>query len=376
MQGRLRTGKVDFDIAKIGIYKQYEGIRLGGAAKLNEKFNRYISPDAYFSYGFKDHTWKFGAGIDIKTTLRKNSFFRAEYYNDVIAAGRFSEQLWNFKMKLMNAAVDVQNDQFYKYEGFKIAYKTDLTNELTVNISAKKDQETAKFDYNFKNLGSQFDNFATQITLKYSPRSKNIMTPTGKFTYAQNFPGFYFNYEQGLQSFGGDLKYSRFDALAVYNFKTRLGVTGLRAYAGLTTGETPIWHNFVMNGLSDKKNSLNYNLTSYLGFATMEGRKYYSDQFFAYYFTHRIPSYFRTFGKQTSSFDLIYRGITGDMKNPEYHDFEFQQLNHLYQEIGLENNNFLGSPFNLGFFYRIGHYKTNQFKENFAIQLKLNILGF
>ena len=64
------------------------------------------------------------------------------------------------------------------------------------------------------------------------------------------------------------------------------------------------------------------------------------------------------------------------MKNPEYHNFQFQKLDHLYQEIGLESNHFLGTPFNLGFFYRVGHYSTPSFKENFAIQLKLNFLGF
>ena len=64
------------------------------------------------------------------------------------------------------------------------------------------------------------------------------------------------------------------------------------------------------------------------------------------------------------------------MKNPEYHGFTFQKLDHLYQEIGLESNHFLGTPFNLGFVYRVGHYSTLPFKENFAIQLKFNFLGF
>ena len=376
LKGNIRVGKVDFAADKIIKYNKYEGIRLGAAAKLNEKFNKYISPDAYFAYGFKDHTWKFGAGVDVKTTLRKNSFFRAEYYNDVIAAGRFNENLWNFKMKIMNSGIDMNNDRFYKYEGFKLSYENDLTNGLTVNVSAKKDQETAKFDYNFNNLGSQFDNVATQITLKYSPNSKNIMTPSGKFTYDQNYPEIYFNYEQGLNSLGGDLNYSRFDILAQHNFKTKLGVTGVRLYSGLITGDAPIWHHFAMNGLGNDKGTINFNLTSYLGFATMESGKYYNDKFFGYYFTHRIPFYFRTFGKQTSSFDLIYKGITGDMKDMKFHDFQFQKLDHLYQEIGLESNNFLGTPFNLGFFYRVGYYNTPIFKENFAVQLKLRFLGF
>ncbi|MGZ5264658.1 MAG: DUF5686 family protein, partial [Kaistella sp.] len=225
IKGKIRVGKVDFDASQIIKYNKYEGIRLGVGAKLNERFHPYISPDAYLAYGFKDEAWKYGAGVDVKTTLEKNSFFRAEYYNDVKAAGRFSENLWNFKMKIMNSGIDLQNDRFYRFDGFKLAFENDLTNALTLNISAKKDNEEAGFDYNFMNRGRQFQNFATQLTLKYAPRSKNIMTPSGKFTYEQNFPEFYVNYEQGLQTLGGDFSYSRFDALAQHNFKTKMGIT-------------------------------------------------------------------------------------------------------------------------------------------------------
>ena len=376
LKGKIRVGNVDFDALEILKYNQYEGFRLGANAKLNERFNKYISPDAYVAYGFKDRAWKYGLGVDLKTTLAKTSFFRVEYYNDVDAAGRFNENLWNFKMKINNSGVDLNNDRFYHFEGFKVSYENDLSNTLTLRGSVKKDKEEAKFDYNYNNLGSSFENFATQLTLKYSPNSKSMMTPSGKLTYEQNYPEFYFNYEQGLKSLGGDFNFSSFDVLVQHSFKTKLGVTGARLYGGLVTGNAPIWHQFAINGLGNGENSLNFNFTSYLGFATMEGGKYYNDKFIGYYLTHRIPYYFSTFGKKISSFDMVYRGITGDMKNPEIHDFEFEKLNHFYQEIGLEANNFLGSPFNLGFFYRVGYYSTPMFKENFAIQLKLNFLGF
>lgn len=377
LRGNFRAGQVDFDLSQVIKYNLYEGARLGIAAKLNERFHPYISPDAYFAYGFKDHNWKYGAGLDVKTTLRKNSYFRAEYYHDVVAAGRFSENLWNFRMKIMNAGIDFRNDRFYRYDGFKVSFEHDLSNDLTLRASVKKDSEESTFDYDFMQRGARFQNFATQLTFKYSPRSKNIMTPAGKFTYEQNYPEFFFNYEQGLNALGGDLQYSRFDALAQHSFKTKAGVTGLRLYGGLVTGETPIWHHFTMNGLGAADGSgFNYNLTSFLGFATMESGKYFNDKFAGFYLTHRIPWYFRTFGKTTSSFDVIYKGLSGDMKNPEQHNFDFSKLDHLYQEVGFEVNHFLGTPFNLGFFYRVGYYATDSFKENFAVQLKLNVLGF
>lgn len=379
LKGRLRLGKVDLDASRLLGYNQYEGLRVGLGLKLNEKFNKYISPDAYIAYGFKDGDIKYGAGVDFKTTLEKNSFFRVEYYNDVIAAGRFNENQWSFRMKLSNSGVDLKNDKFYGYSGFKFSYENDITNGLTVNVSAKKDKEESLFNYNFRNSGSEFDNFSSMITLKYSPNSKNIMTPSGKYTYEQNYPEFFINYEQGFNALGGDLNYSRVDALYVDTYKTAIGVTGLRLFGGFSTGNAPIWHQFQMNGLGPKEITgflSHFNLSSYIGFATMEGGKYYNDKFLGYYFTHKLPFYFKSFGKNVSSFDLIYRGTIGNMKNPEYHDFDFKPLDHLYQEVGLEWNNFLSSQFNLGVFYRVGYYNTPIFNENFAIQLKLKALGF
>jgi hypothetical protein len=55
---------------------------------------------------------------------------------------------------------------------------------------------------------------------------------------------------------------------------------------------------------------------------------------------------------------ILYCGTIGDMKHPEYHQFKFKKLDHLYQEVGLEWNNFLSSYFNLGLFYRVGYYAT------------------
>lgn len=379
LEGRIRFGMVNINAAQLLGYNQYEGLRVGLGLKLNEKFNKYISPDAYVAYGFKDRGFKYGAGIDFKTSLEKNSFFRAEYYNDVQAAGRFSENQWNFRMRLSNSGVDLKNDKFYGFKGFKVSYENDLTNGITLKVSAKKDKEEALFPYSFRNLGNQFNNFATLVSLKFSPNSKNIMTPSGKDTYEQKYPELYLNYEQGLKALGGNLQYSRIDAMLNETFNTKLGLTGVRLFGGYSTADTPIWHQFSMNGLggSDVTGLLShFNLSSYLGFATMQGGKYYNDKFVGYYVSQRIPLYYKSFGKNISSFDIIYRGIIGDMKHPEYQNFAFQPLDHLYQEIGLENNNFLSSRFNLGFFYRVGYYNTPIFRENFAIQLKFSPLGF
>ncbi|MDR6464998.1 hypothetical protein [Chryseobacterium sediminis] len=376
LNGQIRVGSVDFAVDEIVNYNSYEGFRLGLKAKLNENFNPYFSPDYYFAYGVKDRKWKYGMGLDMKTSLEKNSIFRFEVYDDVTASGEFNRKLWNFKMRTMNFGNNLNNDKYFHFKGAALSYMNDVTNGLTLALAVRRNTEEAEFDYQFRDRGTSYRNFNTLFTLKYSPNSTNIMTPQGKSLIDQKYPELYFNYEQSYKLLQGNFNYSRFDALFVHNFKTPIGTTGFRLYGGAVLGEAPIWKNFTMNGLASPGKDFNFNLTSYLGFATLEGGKYYNDRFIAYYFTHKLPLYFKSFGHNVSSFDFVLRGTIGDMKHPEYHQFKFRKLDHLYQEVGLEWNNFLSSYFNLGLFYRVGYYATPHFKENFAIQFKLKFLEF
>jgi len=378
MRAKFTVGMVDISPLQTK-YNRYEGFRLGASFKLNEKFNKYISPDVYLAYGFKDRGWKYGAGLDVKTSLDRTSFFRFEYFKDVEASGRFSQYLWNMKMQINNNGMSIQNDKYYKYDGYRLGYQVDLSNSLTLDVSAKRQNEEAGYDYQFMGRSGKFENFSSLATIKFSPNSKSIMTPNGKYIYEQRFPEVYLNYEQGYKSFGGDFNYSRLDILYTHQFRTILGTTGTRVYGGYYFGKAPIWHQFEMGGLDSNKETgafANFNFTTYLGFATMTSGRYFNDKLAGYFITHRIPWYFKSFGKNTSSFDFIYKGVIGNMKNPEYHQFDFSPLDHLYQEVGFEYNNFLSSRFNLGFFYRVGHYSTNNFKDNFGFQLKFKLLEF
>jgi hypothetical protein len=288
LNGQIKAGIVDFAVDEIVNYNLYEGFRVGLKAKLNENFNPYFSPDYTFAYGFKDDKWKYRIGLDIKTTLEKDSYFRIDYYDDVTASGEFYRRLWNFKMRTANYGNNLNNDRYYHYRGGSVSYLNDVTNGLTLVFAARTNLEEAMFDYSFRNRGSSFNNFNTLLTLKYSPNSTNIMTPQGKSLIDQKYPELYFNYEQSYKALSGDFNYTRFDALFVHNFKTMLGTTGFRLYGGMVIGDAPIWKNFTMNGLASPRRDFNFNLTSFLGFATLEGGKYYNDRFVAYYFTQKL----------------------------------------------------------------------------------------
>ena len=375
LRGNWRYKMLDFDLTKILKYDLYEGLRLGAGVKLNEKFSKTFSPDAYFGYGFKDHTWKYGAGLDVKLSEKRTSVFRIQYFDDVFAAGRFSDYLWDNFTKLKDTDIDLHNANFYKNQQISASYLFDVSNSLTIKIAANKEKQKALFDYQYQNFENNFENFSTTLSLKYAPNDKSLMTPNGKYTYEKKFPQFFINFEKGMETFGGKLDYQRLDALAIHQFRSKLGVTNIKFFGGISSGTAPIWKNFELTGQTSLTSS-NWNAKmsfhSNLGFVTMPSGTFYADKFVAFQVSQLLPIRFKTIGKGYSSLQLEYQTAVGNFKNPEDHQFNFTPLNHNYQEVGLIWNRFLGTGLDVGFSYRLGYYQTSEFKNNFGIQIKLS----
>lgn len=377
MRGNIRYKMIDFDITKLFSYDKYQGIRLGAGVKLNEQFNKTFSPDAYFGYGFKDHTWKYGLGLDVKLSDKRTSVFRVDYVDDVFAAGRFSNNMWDMMMKVSDMNLDLHNGTFYKNQKWGASFLYDTSNSLSMKVAVNKEKQKALFDYQYKNLGNSFDNTSATVSLKFAPNDKNIMTPSGKYTYEKSYPQLFINYEKGFEALGGDLDYNRLDALIIHQFRSKLGYTNIKLFGGISSGNAPIWKNFEIAGQNDANVDhwySNISTPSNLGFATMPSGTFFADKFAAFKISQSLPFRFKTFGARYSSIDLEYQAAIGNLKNKDDHQFQFQVLDHYYQEVGLMWNRFLGRRFGVGFSYRLGYYQTTQFKDNFGIKIKLSIL--
>jgi hypothetical protein len=377
LRGNLRYKMIDFDLTKFFSYDKYQGLRLGAGVKLNEKFSKTFSPDGYFGYGFKDHRWKYGLGLDMKLSSKRTSVFRIDFVDDVSAAGRFSNNMWNMMMKVNDINLDLHNAAFYKNQKWGASFLYDISNSLSMKIAVNKEKQQALFDYQYKNLGNSFDNTSATLSLKFAPNDKNIMTPSGKFTYEKGYPQIFMNYEKGFKTLGGDLDYHRLDALIIHQFRSKLGFTNIKLFGGISSGTAPIWKNFEIAGQRDQ-NSDNWssaiNTPTNLGFATMPSGTFFADKFVGFKVSQYLPLRFKTFGSKYSNIELEYQSAIGGFKNNADHQFEFQVLDHYYQEVGFIWNRFLGRNFGVGFSYRLGYYQTSQFKDNFGIKFRLNIL--
>lgn len=378
VRGNIRYKMIDFDLTKFFSYDQYQGIRLGAGVKLNEKFSKTFSPDGYFGYGFKDHRWKYGLGLDVKLSDKRTSIFRIDYVDDVFAAGRFSNTMWDLPMKISDLGLDLHNAAFYQNRKWGASYLYDLSNSLSMKISVNKEKQQALFDYHYRNLGNSFDNVSATLSLKFAPNDKNIMTPSGKYTYEKGYPQMFMNYEKGAEILGGNLDYHCLDALIIHQFRSKLGYTNIKLFGGISSGTAPVWKNFELAGQSDRNVDhwySNISTPSNLGFTTMPAGTYFADRFAAFRITQYLPFRFKTFGSRYSSIELEYQAAIGNMKNSADHQFEFTVLDHYYQEVGLMWNRFLGRNFSVGMSYRLGYYQTSQFKDNFGIKFKINVLN-
>lgn len=374
MKGRIRVGMVDINLSRLISFNKYEGYRIGVGGKLNEKFHKMISPDAYIAYGFRDKDWKFGAGIDFRMSEVRNSVLRIDYVKDVGAVGRFRRNTYNNFSLMSELTSDLYNANFYSFQGPGFSWEYDATNSVTFRLSLNYQKQRALFDYSYKFAPNDYRDFKTSLLLKYAPKDRNIMTPSGKFTLSTGYPRFFLNLEQGLAVLDANLKYSRAEALAEHEFKTKAGSTNIRLYGGISSHTAPIWKNFEIAGLADGYSlqfSRRMNLESVFSFYTMPSGTFYADKFTALHATHSLPFTFKTLGKRFSRLELKYSAAIGDFKNPEDHRFNFVPLNHLYQETGLIWRNFLGSQYSVGFHYRLGHYRTEKFDENYGVSIGL-----
>lgn len=377
LRGNLRYKMIDFDLTKIISYDKYQGIRLGAGLKLNEKFSKTFSPDGYFGYGFKDHRWKYGLGLDVKLSGKRTSVFRVEYVDDVFAAGRFSNHMWDMMMKLSDINLDLHNPTFYRNQRYGASFLYDISNSLSMKIAVNKEKQNALFDYQYKNMGNAFDNTNAVLSLKLAPNDKNIMTPSGKYTYEKSYPQIFLNYEKGFKTLGGDLDYNRLDALIIHQFRSKLGLTNIKLFGGISSGTAPIWKNFEIAGQNDANIDhwySNISTPSNFGFATMPSGTFFADKFAGFKISQGLPFRFKTLGKKYSDIELEYQSAIGDFKNRTDHQFQFRALDHYYQEAGLMWNQFLGTSFGVGFSYRLGYYQTSEFKENMGIKIRFNLL--
>lgn len=378
--GKYAIGNFDWDLTKIINYNDYEGVRLGLGGNTNYKFNENFSLNGYLAYGFQDEKFKFGGGVDVFVNKPYSGKLFAKYAQDVEASGRNPILLQNNYMKFLYGNLNnIYNDFFYSYRKISVGYEQDIFENLTFQISTNYNEQTPEFNYLYQNnrLDETYLSFDTQLALRWAPKDQNVRTPYGKVTIRSGLPVFYLTMTQGWNVFNADYTPTKLDFTYLDNYRTFFGQTNMQVRTGAVFGDTPIMNLFEGMGNARHGNRIfeHIGVAGFNNFETMLPGEFYSDKYFSFQIGHKFAGF--KFLKREIFPEFIYRGLIGDMENPQsHHLIGFQTPDKYYQEAGIEFNQLVYGILGVGTYYRFGAYGHNSFDQNFFLKLTLKLSLF
>lgn len=377
--GKYSIGKYDLDLTSLFNYNDYEGVRLGLGGSTNYHFNPNFSLNGYAAYGFKDKKVKFGGGIDWFVNKPYSGKFFASYAQDVAASGRNSFELQNNYINfLRDNMTNIYNRDFYSYRRVKLGYQQDFWQNFTFSLSGIYNEKTAEFDYQYQDNrpDEKFLSFDTELALRWAPKDQYVRTPYGKVTINSGMPIFYLTLAKAWNVFNADYTPTKLNFTYLDRYRTLFGQTDFQLNSGVVFGDTPLFNLYegMGNAKGGDKVFKHFGIAGMNNFETMRPGEFYSDKYLMFNISHKFMG-FRFFKKEIFP-EFIYRGLIGDMKNPQDHfNIDFKTPKNYYQEAGIEFNQLLGF-FGLGAYYRLGDYAFDTFDENFYLKLTLKMTFF
>lgn len=376
-EGKLQTGYIQFDLARLMNFNGYEGFRLGLGIETSSKFSKRFLVGSYVGYGFKDKQLKYGGYGTIK--INKTHFVNAHirFQDDVFERGGTS--FYSLEKKLESSTY-YRNLYIQNMERQRLA-EIGLSAYLTPNLKIYTginyqriyllDNYTIQLAPTFSTLASPFEVAETVVEciwkigdkVKYIGE-KRISTgskwPTIRAKAAFSIPSIY-------QS---TLHYQRY-AMDIYQTIPIRG-TGNFSYLvslGHLVGEVPLYLSFVAPGTGGE-----WNLSVANTFETVKPSSFYNTSIASNFMRFSFKK-IKTGVKWTSPQVNLHHAIGfGTFDQKSAHNFNFQSFSKGYFEGGVLINNLLNistTGLGIGCFYNYGAYSSANALANFMFKFGL-----
>jgi len=380
MTGKIKWGKVSFDLNQFLAYNDYESIRLGAGLHTNKSFSKWFAFGGYGAYGFGNKKWNYGGDVNFLINYRNDVSLNFAYQNDVVEPG--VTQFMDYKTSLLSTAGNRQfyltqkNDiekikaqlnfrtlRYLKVYLYGAQEKVDVTNDYYYR--QKIDDQTTVFDQNyiFSEIG---------IAFRYAFKEKVIQTLSMRYAKPTRYPIIYAKIEQGIKEMDGEYSYTRITARIEKKFHIKnLGKPSFAIEAGIIDGDVP-QHKL--------RSSMGTNIGGFLiatenAFETMLPYEFFSDQYASIHFQHSFGALLLKVKKFEPEF-VITTGVGfGSLANKENHQgVTFNTMEKGFYESGLLVNNIIKLNFTtlgVGVFYRYGPYAFTKESDNFLFKMSL-----
>lgn len=376
MKGKIAIKKVNLDLEKIMHYNAHEGFYAGLGLETNDLFSRRWQTGAYWGYGFKDKTAKWGTFLRLNLSSLHDSYFRYDYRFDKQESGATEFTGRNLSEFDPYTFRNFQINRMDGLNAHQLIFSTRIFEYTNVWLAMSIAQMNPAYDYRF-----QYQEFAKNETFGFSELSasfrwayeeKFIRTTHGKVSLGTKFPIVWFQYSKGLDFLpGGDFDYFRSLFDITYSFYTPfVGKTSFRLNGGMSSSNLPAGKLF-----NARANHADFTLFSPGSFVTMRMNEFYSDRFIALFVQHNFGHLLFKSGKFQPDLEIFSSALFGSLKHPEYHEgISMKVAEEGYFESGLFIHRLIDFGFynlGLGAAWRYGTYSLSKLSDNLALMLSL-----
>jgi hypothetical protein len=385
-RGRFGIGKADILLPRLIGFNQYEGFRLGIGLATNEKLIKWMSPEAYFAYGFRDEEIKYGGGLRFRIQPKREFEFFVGYENDVDEPGRTQNENMGGFLKV----AETQRDLFIRFMNPYEAYRADLTyrplravrTSLSFRNERRTFERTERTDAGFE----EYTLTTTEVGLlvEYNPGEPLMMIGSSLVPQGISYPRFSLEISQAFDGlFDSEQEFIRADFKAMHQVNiNRLGALQIFASAGKIWADQINAANLILSRGMEGESDIGIVAFGY--FHTLPVYGFTNDQYFQVGAYQSLGNPFGLeFKFSRPEIRLMYQAAIGNLETPAVAISDLPQvsMNHPYLEGGLvldnlfryEGSSFYYSGFGIGVFYRHGHYEAPDFEDNLAYAVSFAI---
>lgn len=380
LNNRLPMGMIDLDLSKIARYNSYEGFYLGLGLLTSKKLSQTIEAGAFWGYGFKDKTAKYGGDFTLTLDKYRDINLHLAYFNAATETG--GVHFYGDKDNVLNPA-NFRNfliSQMDRTERMEAALSFRGLHYGLFHIGLQNDRKSITNNYYFdpENTGPSVEKPTYTFTeisagFRYAYKEKFLQMPDSKISLGTTYPVITFQYTRGLSDFlDGDFVYNKFDLKIEKSFYIKyLGKSEVEILAGYV--DRPIPHTNLYNGRGAFRV---FTIYAPSGFATQRMNEFLANQYAFLFYTHNFGKLLWRGKGFSPEFAVATNAGFGKLDHPEYHKgIDFKVMDKGYFESGVLINNLLNMngiyTLGVGVFYRYGYYHLPAAADNFAYKITM-----
>lgn len=384
-RGRFSFGKADILLPHLLGFNQYEGLRLGIGLSTNDKFIKWMSPEAYFAYGFRDKEIKYGGGLRFRIQPKREFEFYVGYENDVDEPGRSVHENMGGFMKIG----EVERDLFIRfmnpYEAYRAELKYRPMRDVRTTLSFRNERRTFERTNRTDASFEEYNLTTTEVGLlvEYNPGEALMMVGSSLVPQGISYPRFSLEISQAVDGLlESEQEFTRAEFRAMHEINVRrLGALQFFATAGKVWADQINEANLLLSrGIRGERD---LGIVAFGFFHTMPAYGFTNDQ---YAQIGIAQSFGNPFGLEWSfsrpEIRLMYQAGIGNLETPTTFvpDLPRITMDRPYLEGGVLLDNLLRlkgslyySGFGIGVFYRHGYYELPTFGDNLAYAVSFTI---